>query len=154
MNNAYGYNRDPKDFAHVPFDEGRLFIDHNGTREELDDLINKSGLREGDTLYVLAVSDFGAGMAAAKTKEIIEAKGIIVEVLPIPETEKPSGKRGRPAWEPAPELDDTLRDMWRNPIRYTQKYVTKYASEKSGTEVTRNQLNHRYGKRYPKEGQE
>lgn len=82
---------------------------------------------------------------------MIEARGIIVEVCPIPDGVKERLPRGRPAFSPEPDLDDTLRAMWKDPIRYTAAYVVKYASEKYGKPVTRNQLNHRYGNRYEKE---
>jgi len=165
MKNAYGHNRDPKDFAHVPYDEARLFIDHNGTRDHLDELINRGGTRKGDVVYVLAVGDLGKGVAARKAVALIEDKGVSVVVCEPPEgsNPKPSVPRGRPAFRPDLfvdpdnpdfDLDATLREMWGNPIRYTQKYVLSYASEKMGKAITRNQMNHRYGNRYPKEGQE
>lgn len=148
MKNAYGYNRDPKDFAHTDVAGDRVYIDHNGTRRALNDLINEGGARKGDTIVVLALSDLGKGRAASESQKLIEGKGIIIEVCPIPEAVKVKLPRGRPAFDPAPELDEELRMMWGNPIMYTQAYVIKYATEKHGSPVTRNQLNHRYGNRY------
>ena len=151
MKSAYGYNRDPKDFAHTGVDTARIYIDHNGTRNALDNLVNRGGAREGDTIVVLALGDLGNGVAAKKSQRLIENMGITIEVVPVPEAVKAALPRGRPAFDPSPDLDATLRDMWGNPIKYTQSYVIRYATEKHGKAVTRNQLNHRYGNRYPKE---
>jgi len=151
MINAYGYNRDPKDFAHVEVDHTRIFIDHNGTRGALSGLITGGGTRAGDTIVILSIRDIGEGAAGTKNKELIEAIGVTIQISPIPEAVKEKLPRGRPAFDPERELDDDLRRMWGDPIGYTPKYVVKYATEKYKKSVTRNQLNHRYGNRYSKE---
>lgn len=148
MINAYGYNRDPKDFAHTEVDPARIFIDHNGTRSALSGLVDGEGARHGDTIIVLALSDLGKGASAQKSKALIEARGIAIDVRPMPEAAKKKLPRGRPAFNPEPELDADLRRMWGDPILYTPKYVVKYATKEHGKPVTRNQLNHRYGNRY------
>jgi hypothetical protein len=153
MKNAYGINRDPEEFAHVDYDEGRLFIDHGETREQLDALVNRGGAREGDTLSVLSVGDLGRGVAAKNTKELIEGKGITVAICPAQVPHKPAGRRGPRGFQPSDVLDGQLREMWANPIRYTQPYVVTYASKEYGSPVSRNQLNHKYGNRFEKEGQ-
>ena len=151
MKIAYGYNRDPKEFEHIDYDGVKLFIDHNGTREQLDGLINGDGAREGDALYVLSVGDLGKGRAAHMTRKEIEAKGVSVVICEPPIVKKPALPRGRPAYSPDDNLHADGARMWGNPIRYTQKYVLDYVSGEYGETVTRNQMNKRHGNRYKKD---
>ena len=151
MKLAYGHNRDPKEFEHIDFDEGKLFIDHGDTRAQLDGLINGDGARDNDTLSVLSMGDLGKGRAAHMTRQLIETKGVSVVVCEPPQSDKPSLPRGRPAYSPNDKLHADGERMWGNPIRYTQKYVLEYVSREYGETVTRNQMNKRHGNRFKKE---
>lgn len=139
---AYLYNR--------PVSEGeamgceKVFADWKGTqRADLVDMIERRGIREGDTLRLRALSDLGQGREATLRKGQIEARGVTVEVIPDGSAPK---QRGRPArLKPSDEQKEHLCSLWYSPAPI--EHVLTRAADILGAEVDRNRMNYWCGPR-------
>ena len=143
MKIGYGYER-----AEALFDSlgcERVYLDTPGTyRTERAAMFKPAALRLGDTLILLALGDLGRGFGLTKFQQMLEDRGISIEVYPV---EKIEGLRGRPRkFDPDGNQDDLIRTLWRTPA-YTLAYVLKRAGEIMGHDVARHQLSHRYKRR-------
>lgn len=92
MRLAYGYNRKEKDFAELNITAGKFFLDnkHSGFGERLDMI---KCCREGVTVVVLSMADFGKGRSQNKIVNAIKGTGASLEVV---EGNTPKGDAGRP----------------------------------------------------------
>ena len=143
MRIGYGYERAELLFSRL--DCERVLIDTAGThRLERASLFKSGRLRKGDTLVLLALGDFGRGFGLAKFKQMLEDRGVSIEVCP---PEKVEGMRGRPRkFNPDPNQDDQIRTLWHERA-YTLAYVLKRSGEIMGHDVERHQLSHKYKRR-------
>ena len=131
----------------------KVFIDISPQRTERNDLL-AYGLRTGDELVLLSIRDLGGSAKAdAAMKARIEAMGVTVTVVQMPD-DKPAGKLGRPkGYDPTPEQDEQIRKVWLC-WHYTEAYKLRRAAEIYGSPVGRGVLFNRYGSMSkPKEGQ-
>lgn len=109
---GYGANRKPADFASAALDD--LYLDTERTGSVEREVMVRIGLRRGDTLVVLKISDLGAGKGLRNFKAAMADRGIEIEVFQPPKPE--AARQGRP---PAARLQDAdwerLEAMWRDP---------------------------------------
>ena len=143
MRIGYGYERAESLFKDLGCED--VFIDTEKThRTERAALFDSGRLREGDTLVLLALGDFGRGFGLAKFQAMLAERGVTIEVCP---PEKVAGIRGAPSkFNPDPTQDDQIKTLWHS-IPHTLAYVLKRAGEIMGHDVKRHQLSHRYGRR-------
>ena len=143
MRVAYLYNR--------PVSEGdamdceKTFADWNGTdRAELMDMLNRHGVREGDTLCLRAVSDLGQGQESARLQRKIADMGVHIEIIPTNEKKR---QRGRPTKVEISDMDewDACCALWYSPAPV--RHAVQRISERVGGEVNRNWINYRCGVR-------
>ena len=108
MRIGYGYERAELLFSRL--DCERVLIDTAGThRLERASLFKSGRLRKGDTLVLLALGDFGRGFGLAKFKQMLEDRGVSIEVYP---PEKVERLRGRPRkFNPDPSQEDQIRTL-------------------------------------------
>lgn len=142
---AYLYNRP----VNVAQDWGAdmVFADMPGTgRVERSDMIDRHGLRDGDTLVMAARSDIGQGREVPLLIARIEALGVTVEIRPLA-PQKAKSKPGRtPKLSPTPDQKDQLCKLWGSTL--AQKHVLARAAQIMGVgKVTRNQMNRLCGPR-------
>lgn len=144
MRIGYGYGRVSEDFARAGVE--RLYLDTAFTdREERTSMLSQ-GVRPGDTIVLLAHGDLGAGAGLRAIRRRLEGMDVTVELV----TGEAAGKRspGRPSqFEPTPEQDKQIRDLWYADGVYTMKHVLQRAGDIYGKPVTRYQLDNRYGPR-------
>ena len=135
---AYGFNRSDRDFRTLDITGAKYFIDNDKTdREELRSVL--VACREGVTVVVLQVSDFGPGAKAKQIVKEIEATGATVEVA-----EKPVAKRGAPLKGEMSEADEKwAKALWLDKSR-TKTVVLERINERTGQQFTRDQLNYRF----------
>ena len=139
MRIGYGYKRSDKDFA--AWDCEKVFVDTPATlREERRDLF--LALQPGDTLFMFKPGELGHGKELTALRKILKDYNVTVEYPPQPED-----GRGRPAkFNPSPEDDAYIRKLWKDQT-FSVAYVLRVAGERTGVDVKRHQLIHRYGKR-------
>lgn len=104
---AYGMNRTESQFKKLDIFPKKFFIDNksSGLQERLDLMLT---LREGDTVVVLSLADFGSGTSQTKAVNAIEAKGAKIEVAG-----GPVAKLGRPGSVKWKKSDlDTALEYW------------------------------------------
>ena len=144
MRVGYGFGRTSEDFGRARVE--RVYLDTAFTdRSERTDML-KIALRTGDTLVLLAMGDLGAGAGLRAIRRRLQDLGVTIEVLSPDEGEK--RPPGRPAaYDPTPEQDERIRDLWYMDGVYTMKHVLQRAEEIYGNPVSRNQLDNRYGPR-------
>lgn len=142
MRHGYGYNRSERDFAHA--DVERVWIDTAKTdRLERADML-EIGLRPKDTLVLLRPGDLGRGPDLAAVRRLLEARGVTIEIAQQ-EDKRPVGAPLR--FNPSPDQDKRIRELWYAQGVYLLGHVLKRAEEIYGEPVSRNQLDHRYGPR-------
>ena len=153
MKVAYLYDR-PKAVADA-WEPDQVFIDAPGTsRLEREDMINKGGLRAGDTLLLAALSDLGRGAEARSLADLIGRKGVAVKVMPLaPKLAKKKPGRA-PHLRPTPEQQRQICALWSSALE--QAHVLDRAAQIMAVDaVTRNQMNRLCGPRHKaKEGRE
>lgn len=139
---AYLFNR--------PVSEGeamgaeKTFADYRGTgRQELTDMIERKGIRKGDTLVLRALSDLGQGAESKRLQKIITDLGVWIEVKPGPDGERVQGRK--PRLKPTPEQREHICALWYSPAPVD--HVLQRASDILGGEVNRNNLNYWCGSR-------
>lgn len=122
----------------------KTYADYKGThRRELTDLLDRDGLREGDTLLVRAVSDLGQGQESVRHQKRIAEIGATLEVVPGGEAKKLVGRPAR--LKPTDEQQQHLCSLWYSPAPVD--HVLDRAKDIMGSEVTRNHLNRWCGPR-------
>jgi hypothetical protein len=149
MKIGYGYRRDEADLKAAGAE--KVYVDISRERQERADMV-AYGLREGDTLLLLSMRDLGgAPKADAMWRERVEAMGVAIEVVALPD-DKPPAKIGRPKkYEPTPEQEAQIRKIWLC-WHYTEAYKLRRAAEIYGHPVGRGVLFNRYGSmKKPKE---
>ncbi|MEM6625016.1 MAG: hypothetical protein AAF674_22595 [Pseudomonadota bacterium] len=109
---GYGIGRKPADFAEAGLDD--LYLDTDRTRRVEREIMVRIGLRSGDTIVVLQVSDLGAGKGLRNFRAAMNERGVDIEVFKPDPGQVP--RRGRP---PAGKISaddwDRLGNMWRDP---------------------------------------
>ena len=154
MNLGYGINRRVSDFAgaDIALDGSgapRIWIDTDAKlRPEMSDML--LGLREGDTVFVIAMADLGrGGFGQGEAVRKIETRGaqvsLIEDASPPPPPRKPGPK---PRWPSIP--DDVVRDgaaLWHNPDIYTEAAALKVFHDAGFPWVKRHTLNDNLGTR-------
>lgn len=149
MKIGYGYRRDEADLKSAGAE--KVYVDISRERQERADMV-AYGLREGDTLLLLSMRDLGgAPKADAMWRERVEAMGVAIKVVALPD-DKPPAKIGRPKkYEPTPEQEEQIRKIWLC-WHYTEAYKLRRAAEIYGHPVGRGVLFNRYGSmKKPKE---
>ncbi len=138
---GYGFRRHEEDLRKAG--AKRMWIDVSRERPERADMMREGGLREGDTLILLAENDLGGSAPAnAKWRAMIEERGVTIRVKEPPKRPRKFG--GRPKkFAPDPEQDRQIREL------FLCDYLTAYhkvrrASEIMGHVVEYDQLYYRY----------
>ena len=144
MRIGYGLNRIEKEFADANCDQ--IWIDGQHTERQERSAMLATGLRNGDTLVLLARGDLGRGGELSIIYRALADRGIDVDVVK-PFSEKPKRKPGRPGFSPTPEQDAEIKKLWADPVLYTLAYVIRRVEQITGHTVDRNALYYRYGKR-------
>lgn len=140
----YGYRRARKD---VPEGMDNVYLDDERTgRQERADMMDH-GLRgdEGDTLYLLSLTDLGRGAEAKVIEENIRASGAGIVVI---KPEKPVETRGRPAvFKPSPEQDQQCKTLYHSYLQMS--HVLNRVEQIMGQRFKAHHLKARYGRRWP-----
>ncbi|MEO0485253.1 MAG: hypothetical protein AAF092_05020 [Pseudomonadota bacterium] len=132
---AYLYNRPVAEGAAMGAE--RTFADYRGTgRKELTDMVQRGGVRKGDTLVLRALSDLGQGAESKRLQKMITDLGVWIEVKPGPEGERVQGRK--PRLKPTPEQKEHICALWYSPAPVD--HVLSRASDIMGGEVDRNNL--------------
>lgn len=135
---AYGYLRSDRDFKSFNITDNKIFIDNENTdREELRAAL--VACREGMTLVVLQVSDFGPGAKAKQIREAMEAKGVTLEV-PVAEPKK----RGRKLRGEISTADEKWARAIFMDLHRTRTSAVKRINDRTGLELTYDQLYYRF----------
>lgn len=134
MKVAYLYNRKTSEGSEMGAE--KTFADYTGTeRRELRDMLDRRGLRAGDTLLLRAVSDLGKGQESARIQRMISDLGATIQLVPGGADKV----RGRPKkMDPTPEQKAHLCSLWHSAAE--RKYVMERAAEIMGGKVSRDQM--------------
>jgi len=140
---AYIYER--------PFEDGaamgaeKTFADYPKTnRAELDAMIRRGGLVEGDVLRVRAVSDLGRGQESKRLQRMIAEMGVSLEVQP---TQDEKRVKGRPTKAEVSSMDqyDHVCGIWYSPTPI--EHVIQRGCDIVGGDVDKNWFMYRCGPR-------
>ena len=136
----YGYKRKPSD---APDGCEQVWLDDaKSNRQERFDMM--LGLREGDTVFVLARSDIGRGAEVKAIEGAIKGCGAAL-VIDAPEVmPKPVGRPAR--FSPTPEQGAKIKALYHG--FNVMAYVLRRASEIAGMDVKAHHLKRRYGNRW------
>jgi hypothetical protein len=128
----------------------KVFVDFpNTNRLDLQALVEKGGLMDGDTLCIFGKSELGRGGEAARIWKMVEELGVTIEIVEGLKKKAPLGRKAR--LKPTPEQKVHLCALWESPA--PQKHVLVRASEVMGGPVNRNHMNYWCGPRSnPKKG--
>ena len=163
MRIGYGINRRVSDFAKAGLDldgfqEPRVWIDTDTVaRPAFSELL--MGLRPGDVVVVLALSDLGkGGFGQSAGLRMVEANGGTVEVVDsATQTPAPRKPGPKPRWPEIPaEVVAAGSAKWHNPDIYAPGAALKVFHDAGFDWVTRNHLNSNLGTRNapkPREGE-
>ena len=122
----------------------KTFADYAGTaRQELTDMLERKGVRQGDTLRVRALSDLGQGAESKRIQKAISDLGVALQVVPGAASEKVKGRKAR--LKPTPKQKAHICALWYSPAEVN--HVIERASKIMGGEVDRNNLNYWCGPR-------
>jgi hypothetical protein len=154
MKIGYGINRQVLDFAKAPLDldgfgSARVWVDTDKTvRPEFSEML--MGLRNGDIVFVVAMSDLGSGgFGQGEAVRKIMAHGATVDLVeaaaPAPAPRKPGPK---PMWPTIPEADvQAVAHKWHSPDIYTWQAALAEAHKQGHSWVRRHHLNDNLGTR-------
>lgn len=143
MRVAYLYNR--------PVSEGdamdceKTFADWKGTnRTELVYMIERGGVRSGDTLCLRALSDLGPGQESTRHQNTLREMGVTIEVIPAKDGPREKGRPPRAAFK---SIDDWEAgcSLWYSPAAV--RHAVQRISERVGASVDRNWCNNQCGPR-------
>lgn len=125
---GYGFNRSPADFFAAQVDD--VYLDTDRTdRYERGHLV-RGGVRRGDTLVVLQISDLGAGKGLRNLRAALEQRGVTIEIYQPPQEEK--RPPGRPSKAGFDEEDwERFRLMWKDPAT-DGSYILRKACQEMG----------------------
>lgn len=147
---AYLYER--------PYEEGaamgaeRTFADYPTTRRsQLTSMIQRKGLREGDTLRVRAVSDLGRGQESKRIQQMISDMGVTLEVLPSEANKRLRGRPHKAEVETIQDYDE-LCGLWYSPT--PDKECFRRGKDLAGGEVDKSWFDYRCGPRHGKKAAE
>lgn len=123
---GYGFNRSPADFYAARIDD--LYLDTRQTdRGELAHMV-RIGLRSGDTLVLIRISDLGAGKGLRNLRKALEDRGVTIEIHePEAEEKRPPGRPTKGGFDDA----DWKRfgKMWADPATDGGYIITKACQE-------------------------
>jgi hypothetical protein len=154
MNIGYGINRRVTDFAKAALDlDGfgapRVWVDADEkVRPEFSDML--MGLRAGDTVFVVAMSDLGrGGFGQGEAVRKIEVHGASVDLVEAAAPPPEPRKRGpKPMWPTIPDADvQAIADKWFNPDVFTWQAALHEAHKRGHEWVLRHHLNDNLGTR-------
>jgi hypothetical protein len=127
-------------------DADKVFADDESTRRiERAAMIDGGGLREGDTLYLRALSDLGQPSEAGRLKAMIERMGVAVQVIPMPPQPKPPRPLRKVWLSPDDGQKDRLCTLWFSSL--PPGHVLERAKDVMGRPVSRAQMNRLCGPR-------
>lgn len=122
----------------------KTFADYPETKRlERQDMLDRGGLRSGDTLVVRALSDLGKGAEAKLMQKRIEEIGAEIQVIEDENAPRTSGRK--PRLSPSLDQKRQLCGLWYSAAE--RQHVLDRASEKLGQPVTRDQMNRWCGPR-------
>lgn len=122
----------------------KTYADYPETkRQERQDLLDRHGLREGDTLLLRALSDLGKGQEAALMQRRVKEIGAEIVVIEDENAPRTSGRK--PRMKPTMDQKQRLCGLWYSAAEVG--HVLDRASEKMGGKVTRDQMNRWCGPR-------
>lgn len=122
----------------------KTFADWKNTkRAELTDMIERGGIRKGDTLCVRALSDFGHGQESKRIQKVISDMGVAVQVVEGGEAPRLKGRPSRV--KVSAEQRERLCELWFSPAPV--EHVLERAQDILGAPVDRNRLNYLCGPR-------
>lgn len=118
----------------------KTFADYPETKRlERQDMLDRGGLRSGDTLLLRALSDLGKGAEAKLMQKRIEEIGAEIQVIEDENAPRVSGRK--PRLTPSLEQKRHLCGLWYSAAE--RKHVLSRAEEIMGQPVTRDQM-HRW----------
>lgn len=136
----YGYKRKPED---APDGCEQVWLDDAKTnRQERFDMM--LGLRDGNTVVMLARSDLGRGAEVKAIEAAILACGAKLEVDAPEVMPKPVGAPAK--FNPIPDADAKIKALYHG--YNVMRYVLERASKLTGMEVKAHHLKRRYGNRW------
>ena len=150
MKIAYLYNRPTKEGERMGAE--KTFADYPETKRlERQDMLDRGGLRSGDTLLLRALSDLGKGAEAKLMQKRIEEIGAEIQVVEAENAPRVSGRK--PRLTPEPDQIERLCGLWYSAAE--RKHVLGRAEDIMGQPVTRDQMfrwcGPRDGSKKPKE---
>lgn len=108
----FGYNRKPKEYAHIPYVTGKAFIamhgDAGAAREDLFMAIEGRNL----VVAILSTADLGRGAAIPKFFEEVEKRGSTVRVYEQSAVAKKKHPVSDKKLNLTPEQTDTVCGIW------------------------------------------
>lgn len=122
----------------------KTYADYPETkRQERQDMLDRHGLREGDTLLLRALSDLGKGQEAALMQRRVKSIGAEIVVIEAEDAPRTSGRK--PRMNPTIEQRQHLCGLWYSAAEVG--HVLDRAADKLGGKVTRDQMNRWCGPR-------
>lgn len=141
MMHGYGYRRDPEDLRLAGAET--VWSDLDPGRYQRAAMMRQGALRQGDTLLLFKLRDLGGSpVADEKWREKIEARGVTVQIIDLPEWSKPIGRPRKYDTDSAGARQDW--EIWTNGDRSEIDRLSAIAA-RYGSPVTRQTLNGRYG---------
>ena len=123
----------------------KTFADWKGTnRAELQDMLERGGVRDGDTLCLRAVSDLGPGQESARLQRQIADMGVTIEVIPAKDAPREKGRPPRAAFKSIEDWEAGC-SLWYSPAPV--RHAVQRISDRVGAEVDRNWCNNQCGPR-------
>jgi len=142
MKIAYLYNRPTKEGERMGAE--KTFADYpETTRSERQDMLDRGGLRSGDTLLLRAMSDLGRSAEAKLMQRRIEEIGAEIQVIEDESAPRTSGRK--PRMKPTLEQKHHLCGLWYSAAE--RQHVLDRATDKMGQPVSRDQMNRWCGPR-------
>ena len=122
----------------------KTFADYPETKRlERQDMLDRGGLRSGDTLLLRALSDLGKGAETKLMQKRIEEIGAEIKVIEDENAPRTSGRK--PRLTPSLDKKRHLCGLWYSAAE--RQHVLDRASDKMGQPVSRDQMNRWCGPR-------
>ena len=113
---AYGVKRKEREFSHVPYMDGQIYIDTDQSleaeREILLDLVEDKAPHYKIVIAVLETKDFGRGIGYKSFVKAVESRGGTVKLYPPKASAKAKKETGNPIL--TDEQTDKVCVVWAN----------------------------------------
>lgn len=138
MRKAYLYNQPASDADHMNA-EAPPYIDTPKTgRMALGDLLDRGGLRDGDTLTITSLGKLGKGQGGVRMQKRLAAMAVDIDVMPSPQ--KPVLDKGGARRQISDDDKTYLKGVWFSTL--DESDALEQASRRMGWPVVRNWMNY------------